>query len=164
MGHCLWRVNRSAVYNCCWCSPAQSFLGPSPAELVTWRATSTYLYPPGTGYPSYTPRHWVPFSSPPTTRRATVEVFEPISTLVISQSRSHIATDCRSVSQSVLVSSTIWGHDQIFITVSESRSCLCGASTLTRGRIRILSESLFAVISNLLSCKRYLYNFTRYTW
>jgi hypothetical protein len=25
----------------------------------------------------YTPRHWVPFSSPPTARRATVEVFEP---------------------------------------------------------------------------------------
>jgi hypothetical protein len=24
------------------------------------------------------PRHWVPFSSPPTTRRAAVEVFEPI--------------------------------------------------------------------------------------
>jgi hypothetical protein len=30
-------------------------------------------------WPSYTPRHWVPFSSPPTTRRATVEVFKPTS-------------------------------------------------------------------------------------
>jgi hypothetical protein len=30
--------------------------------------------------PGYTPRHWVPFSSPPTTRRATVEVFDPAST------------------------------------------------------------------------------------
>jgi hypothetical protein len=40
----------------------------------TWRARSPYLYPPGTGWPSYTPRHWVPFSSPPTTRRATAEV------------------------------------------------------------------------------------------
>jgi hypothetical protein len=27
-----------------------------------------------------TPRHWVPFSSPPTTRRATVVVFNPAST------------------------------------------------------------------------------------
>jgi hypothetical protein len=27
--------------------------------------------------PRFTPRHWVPFSSPPMTRRATVEVFEP---------------------------------------------------------------------------------------
>jgi hypothetical protein len=30
------------------------------------------------------PRHWVPFSSPPTTRRATVEVFEPASKWGIS--------------------------------------------------------------------------------
>jgi hypothetical protein len=36
--------------------------------------------PPVTGWPSYTPRHWVPFSSPPRTRRATVEVLEPSST------------------------------------------------------------------------------------
>jgi hypothetical protein len=34
---------------------------------------STYLYPPRTGCPSFNPRHWVPFSSPPTTRRAIVE-------------------------------------------------------------------------------------------
>jgi hypothetical protein len=46
----------------------------------TWRARSPYLYPPGIGWPSYTPRHWVPFSSPPTTRRAMVEEFEPAST------------------------------------------------------------------------------------
>jgi hypothetical protein len=50
-------------------SPAQSFSGPSPAGLMTifhclrfenpstWRTRS--LYPPGTGWPSYTPRHWV---------------------------------------------------------------------------------------------------------
>jgi hypothetical protein len=54
----LWRENGSAVYNCCWSSPAQSFLGPSPAGLVTtfyclrfetpptWRAGFPYLYPP----------------------------------------------------------------------------------------------------------------------
>jgi hypothetical protein len=30
-------------------------------ESPTWRARSPYLYPPGTGWPSYTPRHWVPF-------------------------------------------------------------------------------------------------------
>jgi hypothetical protein len=29
----------------------------------TRRARSLYLYPPGTGWFSYTPRHWVPFSS-----------------------------------------------------------------------------------------------------
>jgi hypothetical protein len=32
---------------------------------------------PGTGWPSYTPRQWVPFSSPLSTHRATVEVFDP---------------------------------------------------------------------------------------
>jgi hypothetical protein len=45
----------------------------------TWRVRSPYLYPPGTWWSIYNPRHWVPFSSPPTTRRATVEVFDPAS-------------------------------------------------------------------------------------
>jgi hypothetical protein len=49
-------------------------------DSPTLRARSPYLYPPGTRWPSYTPRHWVPFSSPPTTRKATVEVFESVST------------------------------------------------------------------------------------
>jgi hypothetical protein len=48
----------------------------------TWRARSPYLYPPGTGRHSYNPRYWVPFSSPLTARRATVEVFYPASTRV----------------------------------------------------------------------------------
>jgi hypothetical protein len=42
----------------------------------TWRARSQYLYPPGTVCPSYIPRHWVPFLSPPMTCRATMGVFE----------------------------------------------------------------------------------------
>jgi hypothetical protein len=46
----------------------------------TWRTRSPYLYPPGTGWSGYTPGHWVPFSWPPTIRRATVEVFDPSST------------------------------------------------------------------------------------
>jgi hypothetical protein len=54
-----------------------NILLPQIPDSPTWRATSQYLYPPGTGWPGYTPRHWVPFSSPPTTRRATVEVFDP---------------------------------------------------------------------------------------
>jgi hypothetical protein len=47
--------------------------------LPTWRARSPYLFLPGKGSPSYIPGHWVPFLSPPTTRRDTVEVFEPAS-------------------------------------------------------------------------------------
>jgi hypothetical protein len=73
VGRSLWRENGSAVYSCCWTSPAQSFLGPSPAGFVTifyslrfetpttWRARSPYLYPPGTGWPICTPKHWIPF-------------------------------------------------------------------------------------------------------
>jgi hypothetical protein len=56
------------------------FIVPNLEALSTWRARSPYLYPPGTGWPSYTPAHWVPFPSPLTTRRATVEVFEPSNT------------------------------------------------------------------------------------
>jgi hypothetical protein len=93
----LWRENGSPVYNCCWSSPAQSFLGPNPAGLVTifyclrfetpptWKARSSYLYRPGTGWSSYTPRHWVPVLTPPTTRRATVEVFEAASTREVGE-------------------------------------------------------------------------------
>jgi hypothetical protein len=53
-----------------------------PRDLTppTWRARSPYLYSPGTGWPRYTPGHCVPFLSPLTTRRATVEVFYPAST------------------------------------------------------------------------------------
>jgi hypothetical protein len=62
----------------------QSPNGPSRAELVTmlycliwdspnWRARFPCLYPPGRGWPSYTPGHRVPFTSHLTTRRATVD-------------------------------------------------------------------------------------------
>jgi hypothetical protein len=45
------------------------FIVPILETLSTWRARFPYLYPPGTGWPSYTPGHWVPFRSPLTTRR-----------------------------------------------------------------------------------------------
>jgi hypothetical protein len=47
-------------------------------------------------------------------------------------------------------------HDQIFISVWQLQSCLCGALSLTRGWLCLLSESLSAVISHFSSCKRYL--------
>jgi hypothetical protein len=56
------------------------FIVPILETPPTWRTRSPYLYPPGTGWPSYTPGHWVPFPSPLTTRGATVEVFYPAST------------------------------------------------------------------------------------
>jgi hypothetical protein len=80
------------VYNSYWPMPAHSFLDPSPVGLMTvfyrlgfeaiptWRARSPYLYLPGTGWPSFTHRHWVTFSSPPMIHRVTMEVFRPAST------------------------------------------------------------------------------------
>jgi hypothetical protein len=84
----LWREDGSVICCCCFASPAQSLSGLSPAGLntifycliwnsPTWKARSQYLYPPGRGWPSYTPGHWVPFSSPLTTRRATVGYSNP---------------------------------------------------------------------------------------
>jgi hypothetical protein len=164
VGSPLWQDDGSVVYNRCWPSPALSFSGSSPAELrtahyclrfetsTTWRVMFQHLYPPETGWPSYTTRHWVPFSSSFTTRGATMEVFEPASTLAWwscqsqsqSQSQSHIATDgqswCRAPSGA---------HDQIFITVCQLRSCFWGTPSLTRGRVCLLSESLSAVVSHL---------------
>jgi hypothetical protein len=96
VGRLLSQEDGSVVYNRCWASPAQSFSAPRRAELMTifyslifethltWRARSPYLYPPGTVWPIYIPRHWVHFSSLPTTRRATMEVFEPASRGVLS--------------------------------------------------------------------------------
>jgi hypothetical protein len=45
-----------------------------------WRTRARYLYPSETGCSNYTPRHWGSFSSPPTTRRITVELFDSAST------------------------------------------------------------------------------------
>jgi hypothetical protein len=65
VGRSLWRDDWSVFYSCCWPSPAQSFWGPSPVELATIFCTLRF----GTFFPSG-----------PTTRRATVEVFNPVST------------------------------------------------------------------------------------
>jgi hypothetical protein len=64
------------------------FIVPILETPPTWRVRSLYLYPPGTGWPSYTPGHWVPFMSP-----LTVEVFYPASTRVISQSARFLPFD-----------------------------------------------------------------------
>jgi hypothetical protein len=75
----LWRDNGSAVYNCCWSSPAQSFLRQSPAGLVNifyclrfetpqpgGPGPSIYIpqeqgspvIPPGTGFPFVAYYEW----------------------------------------------------------------------------------------------------------
>jgi hypothetical protein len=46
-----------------------------------------FIFPPGTVLLSYSPRHWVLFSPPLTTRRATGEVFDPAFTQVSLMNR-----------------------------------------------------------------------------
>jgi hypothetical protein len=38
----------------------KSYFTASSETPATWRAMFPYLYPPGTGWPSYTPGHWAP--------------------------------------------------------------------------------------------------------
>jgi hypothetical protein len=75
-------------------SPAQSLSCPSPAGFMatfyclrfetppTWKARSPYLYPAGTGWPGYTPRHWVFFSSPTCTGPASTRDISSVTLLV----------------------------------------------------------------------------------
>jgi hypothetical protein len=84
----LWREDGSVIYCTVASRPCQSshswveipqnsrpYFTVSSETPPTCKAKSPYLYPPGTGWPSYAPGHCVPFLSPLTTRRATVEVF-----------------------------------------------------------------------------------------
>jgi hypothetical protein len=74
-------------------------------------------------------------SSPPTTRRATLEVFGQDSTRPHrGQSQSHIATDGQSISKSWCRAPS-GAHDRIFITLWPLWSCFSGAPSLTRGRV-----------------------------
>jgi hypothetical protein len=118
MERALWREDGSAVLNCCWLSPEQSFLGSSPAGLITifyslrfktlstWRTRSTNLYPPVRGWPSHSPRHWVSFSPPPTTSRTTEEVSKTpphwlLTRTATSRSQSYFTTGgLKSISSS----------------------------------------------------------------
>jgi hypothetical protein len=86
-----------------------------------------YSYPSRTEWPSYTHRHWVPFSSSPTTRRTTVEVFELAST----KSESYVTTDGQSASLSWNKAS-IWGLRPESVSLSDS----CGFVDVGRSEKR----------------------------
>jgi hypothetical protein len=68
-------LRRGRVCNLqCNHSMARVDRNPQPYFIVlsetppTWRARFPYSYPPGTGWPSYTQGHWVPFTSSLMTR------------------------------------------------------------------------------------------------
>jgi hypothetical protein len=60
MGRPLWQEDGSVFYNVqCIIFYCLRFETPP-----TWRTRSLYLYHPGTGWPAYTPRHWVELDCP----------------------------------------------------------------------------------------------------
>jgi hypothetical protein len=83
---------------------------------------------PGTGWPSYTTRHWVTFSSPPTTLRATEEVLEPAST------RGSVGwVNCYWPSPAVIPGfSLLEIHDQDFYSVLDMYVFRNGACSSTK--------------------------------
>jgi hypothetical protein len=81
---------------------------------LTRRDRSSYLYPPGTGWHSYTPRHWVPFLLPLTTRGGIINLLHGQSQSQ-SQSQSYITTDSRSASP-FWCQAPIWDPRSIFLS------------------------------------------------
>jgi hypothetical protein len=83
------------LFMCCWPSPAQSFSGTIPLGLET-------IF--------YCLAFEISFSSPPTTLRVTVEIFDPASTRVIlyADSESYVTTDGQPASLS-WSKAPIWG-------------------------------------------------------
>jgi hypothetical protein len=136
VGRLLWREDGSVVYNC-WSWSAQPFSGSSPAWLYFPVSDSRLPQPGGPGLsvfmspsdrvPSYTPRHLVPFSSPPTTRRATMEVLEPAST------RGSGRTESESESESELLHVWWFTVNQFVLASSPSTLTtfpLCNADSI----------------------------------
>jgi hypothetical protein len=110
---------------------------------TSWWSRSPYLYTPGTGWPGYTPRHWVLFSSPPTTCRATVEVLTPLPWQgILTNIKVKVIVTLRlTVSQSVLLSSPIWGSwpDNYYCFIVTVLSCGSGPGIYYTYKVNIIS-------------------------
>jgi hypothetical protein len=88
---------------------------PQIQDSLTWNARYPYLYPFRNRVAQLYPRHWAPFSSPPKTRRTTVELFVPTSMQ-------------GAISQCTTDSLCSLGSDRIENTTSKSSSivvCVC---------------------------------------
>jgi hypothetical protein len=124
VGHPLWREDGSFV---CAAGPCQRSLS---RVLVPWDL-----------WPYFTVSDLrLPFLSPPTTRRVTVEVFDPAS---ISESESYVTTDSQLASLS-WYKAPIRGLRPDFFSVPNTEyvwqlcSSFRGTPSLTRGRVCLL--------------------------
>jgi hypothetical protein len=155
---------------CVWLSTGfgllTTYTHDSELQIITWPPLILIIH--------ISPQHPLslfqpPVSSPavPWQRLLTVEIlqfqalrfyFHSLScrTAYTHKNQSHVVTDGQSVSQSWCRAPSV-AHDQIFITVWQLQSCFCGAPSLMRGRVCLLSDSLSAVVSHLSWCKRYLH-------
>jgi hypothetical protein len=146
VGRSLWREDGCHLQ--LLLAPASAVtLGPNPARLMTifyclrldtpsiWRIRSPYLCPLGTRWPSYTPRHRVPFSSPPTTLRVTVDVFEPVSTRGWTSNRSQSRSESYEY---FMTGQATWGSRPGFVQLKPSNHSLYVISSLTRWRVCLL--------------------------
>jgi hypothetical protein len=94
----------------------------------TWRARSPYLYSPGTGWPSYTSRHWVPFVASYDSQGYGGGILTRLHTgKLLHWSWNHVTTDGQSVCLGVKPTPGL--------PVGRLLSCFCGAPSLTRGRV-----------------------------
>jgi hypothetical protein len=118
VGRCPWREDGTVVYNYCWFSPAQSFSGPSPMRLASM---------------FYRLRFGTFLVSLPTTRRATVGVFDRASRRDGLKLKVKVMLR-PMVSRPVClrVKHTFGAYEHIFISVRQLRVCWCGALSLTR--------------------------------
>jgi hypothetical protein len=118
-----------------------------PPQNPTWQTRSRSPDrsggKPATNRLSYGAAFFRPISSPLTTRRVTVEVFDPVSTrVVLSLSLMLRPTLSRPVCLGIKHSSG--AYDQIFIAVRNTeyvwqlRSWFCGVPSLTRGQVCLL--------------------------
>jgi hypothetical protein len=179
VGRSLWRENGAVVYNCCWPAPTQSFSGPSPVELMTifycprFENSLFVASYDSQGYGGnirprlHTRLSQFPFPillyplSTDHSQKTVPLLFQcadhtentcHLSDCDLSQkSKSHC--DWRSVSQ--WVSLGVEPHLGLmtrYLLLFDSYGLVffCGAPSLTRGRVYLLSESLRALVSHLL--------------